>query len=328
MKSWYPILKHLSDGRFHSGEQLAQHVGVSRTAIWKHIKRIEAETGLNIDSVKGRGYRLQYGLELLDESIIKQQLSADADGFLAELVIEQVTESTNVLAASAPPLAIDRAKVWLAEHQTAGKGRRGRQWISSFGSNLYLSMAWRFDLPMAELAGISLVTGVCLSRVLSRLGLDGHGLKWPNDVLWQDRKLAGILVEAFGESDGPATAVIGIGVNCKLPLLAGEAIDQPWVDLESAGLNELSRNMLTGYLINELIDGCKLYAEQGLAGFVEEWSAYDLYNGKDVSIIAGTRRIDGVAQGIAADGGIKVLTEHGERTFHAGEVSLRKEISV
>jgi BirA family biotin operon repressor/biotin-[acetyl-CoA-carboxylase] ligase len=317
------ILRRLADGRFHSGQQLAGALGLSRGTVWKQVQRLREDLGLSVHAIRGRGYRLALPIELLDGERIQARLDLASRRHLDGLNLLTCTPSTNSCAKEDPPTQSGLARVWLAEHQTAGRGRRGRGWVSAFGENLYLSLAWRFDLPMAELAGLSLAAGVAVAEVLNRLGLDGHSLKWPNDVLFDGRKLSGILVEVAGESGGPATAVIGVGVNVRLPDGSGAQIDQPWTDLCRAGM-AVSRNDLAGTLVQDLIQACRQFARQGLEPFLARWGRFDRLPGKHVRVTRGDHAIEGVYRGISPSGGMLLENAHGCTEHHAGEVSLRR----
>ena len=321
------LLRELADGRFHSGQHLAGVVGLSRTAVWKQVQRLESDLGLAVHAVRGRGYRLAAPLELLDARRIRAELGAAARGQLEALHLLGVTDSTNSRAAANLPEESGRARVWLAEHQTAGRGRRGRHWVSAFGENLHLSIAWRFDLPMAQLSGLSLAAGVVLAEGLHHLGLDGHVLKWPNDVLLDGRKLAGILVEVSGEAGGPATAVIGIGVNFRIPDAAAAAIDQPWTDLHRAATaTAVSRNRLAGVLVDRMIDACGLFSSHRLEPFLARWERFDQLRGTPVALIRGGQVVEGVYRGIAPSGAMILEHAAGTTEHHAGEVSLRAAV--
>lgn len=317
------LLQQLSDGRFHSGEQLATLLGVSRTAVWKRLQRLQAQLGVEVYAVRGRGYRLAAPIELLDESAIRSQLSGTAQEDLEQLVVCSVIESTNSAAAASTPPSPGRAKVWLAEHQTAGRGRRGRPWVSVFGSSLYLSLAWRFDCSLSELSGLSLVAGVVVVEALSAVGVDGLVLKWPNDVLADGRKVCGILVEASGEAAGPATAVIGIGLNLRLPRAAGEQIDQPWTDLTRLGAPPLSRNLLAARLVDGLSPACARFEQSRLEPFLAQWAVFDGLRDQPIRMLQGASTIDGTYRGIAPNGAVRIETGAGIAEHLAGEVSLR-----
>lgn len=317
------ILKRLSDGHFHSGQELAQTLGISRTAVWKHVQHIESNLGLTIGAIRGRGYRLAGPLELLDEQRIRRGLSGYAEQALEAMSLMMSTASTNSSAAADLPTESGRARVWLAEHQFAGRGRRGRHWVSAFGESLYLSLAWRFDLPMSELSGLSLAAGVVVAEVLQRLGLESHWLKWPNDVMVGDRKLCGILVEAMGETGGPVNAIVGVGLNIRVSPKHALQIDRPWTDLVLAGAPEISRNQLAGMLIDALIGACGQYANNGLAPFLVRWDVFDGLCGQRVNILQGSETIAGVYRGVSESGAVVLEGPQGLSEHLAGEVSLR-----
>lgn len=320
------LLELLGDGRFHSGQDLAAALGLSRAAVWKQLRRLEADFDLSLDAVRGRGYRLRQPLELLDSARIGGAIEPEVRAAIDSLNVLRSVDSTNRCALEEPPSSPGRGRVWLAEHQTAGRGRRGRHWISSYGGNLYMSLGWSFDLPMSRIGGLSLVAGAVVAEVLEQSGSLEHGLKWPNDVLIDDSKMAGILLEAAGEAAGPALAVIGIGINLRLADPTA-AIDQPWVDWSRAVGAPLSRNLLAARLIGGLACACREFTQSGLAPFIARWSRYDILRGQRVTLLRGEERIEGDYAGIAADGALRLMTGAGLREYHAGEVSVRRMIA-
>ena len=316
------LLQRLADGRFHSGQALADALGCSRSAVWKRLQALQERTGLAVEAVSGRGYRLARPLELLQREAILAALPPRAPA--CTLHLHETVDSTNRLAREALEQGSDIPAAWLAEYQQAGRGRRGRQWHSPYGRNIVLSLAWRFDLPLQHLPGLSIAVGAALAESLASLGLRGHGLKWPNDLYWQGAKLGGLLIEIVGESDGPVGAVIGVGLNLDLGSELPEWIDQPVTDLQRAGL-EVGRNRLAGRLLGALLEACRLFEAQGLPAFMARWRHFDLCAGREVQVLTAGERIRGRALGIGDSGGLRLLTEAGERLFHGGEVSLRLE---
>ncbi len=318
------ILPLLADGRFHSGEALARELGCSRAAVWKRLQALRERTGLEVQAVTGKGYRLARPLELLEEKAIVEAMGPVARARLRGLHLYDETTSTNALAAEGLRAGELQPAAWLAEYQTAGRGRRGRRWHSPYGRNLYLSLLYSFDLPMQQLSGLSIAMGVVLAELLARHGLHDHGLKWPNDLHWRGHKLAGLLVEAIGETAGPVHAIIGIGLNLDLGNTLPDWIDQPAGDLRMAGLSP-SRNRLAGELIDALLVGCSEYAQAGLRPFLPRWEAFDLYRGQPVRLSSGAGEWRGLLLGLSANGGVRLQTDEGERVFHGGELSLRGE---
>jgi len=318
------VLRALSDGRFRSGEELAAILGCSRSAIWKHVRRLRQQAGLQIDAVTGRGYRLSEPLELLDRESILQHLSAQQRTVLGALHVEDVVGSTNELALQRARQVATSPQAWLAESQTGGRGRRGRSWHSPYGRNLYFSLLHQFDMPLHRLAGLSVAVGLELAGMLADLGLREHGLKWPNDLHWQGGKLAGILIELHGESEGPASAVIGIGLNVDLGT-PPEWLDQPVCSLTDAGL-DVSRNRLAGELIGRMLNLCERFAAEGLAPFAQHWPRYGLYQDEPVSLSGPGSQHVGVLRGLSPDGGLRIQLNNGERVFYGGELSLRRDV--
>lgn len=320
------LIRLLADGSLHSGETLAAQLGMSRAAVWKALRRVRDRFGLALVSERGRGYRLETPIELLDPACILGALSPRTRDALADLQIHQQIDSTSRHLMRASALGAASGTICLAEHQTAGRGRLGRLWVSPYGANLYLSGLWRFPSGPAGLGALSLAAGVVVADVLQRAGAQGVGLKWPNDVLWCRRKLAGILLEVTGEAQGPCVLVLGVGVNLRMTRRAGQGIDQPWVDLTEV-LGEsgaVSRNRLAANLIDGLSDAIERFLREGLEPFLSGWHALDVCRGHPVRLSMGERKIDGTALGVGMDGALCLSTLEGERRFHAGEVSLRR----
>lgn len=318
------IIRALADGCFHSGESLANTFGVSRAAIWKHLSKIRDELGIEIFSVRGRGYRLAAPLELLDQRTILKELSGMAAERISYMEVRDQVDSTNRHLMDLASHGIPSGYVCLTERQTAGRGRLGRTWISPFGSNIYLSIYWNYSLDLAGISGLSLAAGIAVVRALERLGLKGIGLKWPNDILWDNRKLAGLLLEARGEQGGPTKVVVGIGLNRYLHESHAQLIDQPWVDLaQIPGGYEISRNLLTARLLDELVYGMSRFQEKGFAPLTKEWREYDVYQGETVSLQIGGKSVIGTHCGVDEHGAL-LLKEAGRlNAYHGGELGLR-----
>ena len=319
------LLDLLADGRFHSGQALGARLGVTRTAIWKALRGF-TDMGLEVEAVPGRGYRLSHPVELLDAEAIGAYLSAPAQRLLAGIEIHPALDSTNRYLMERAAAGAPSGLVCLAEHQRAGRGRRGRPWVSPFGGNVYLSIAWRFAADPASLAGLSVALGVATARALRGFGVEAPGLKWPNDIVVGGAKLAGILLEMSGESAGMWQVVCGLGVNVHMPRAAGGAIDQPWTDLRRVlGTPVIARNRLVALLLSELLPALDAFPDAGLARYIEEWNTLDVMRGKAVVLHAGNRRIEGHARGIASDGALLVDCAGELRRFTYGDVSLRKQ---
>ncbi len=317
------LIRFLADGRFHSGEALGRRLGISRAGVWKRLQRVTDRYGIEVDAVKGRGYRLKRPLDLLDETEILQQLSPGDRSSLGKLYLHDSLDSTNSWLMQQGAAGEVSGAVCLAEQQQAGRGRHGRQWVSPYGRNIYFSILWRLDMAPMQVAGLSLAAAIGVLRVLHQMNCHQAGLKWPNDILWQGKKLAGLLLEVSGESSGPSQVVIGVGLNTALGD-DGSSIDQPWVDLQGIpDVEAVSRSGIAARLISQMIQIKETYQSEGLSAFVDEWQRHDLMLGKSVEIRSASQSQHGEHLGIDASGAIRLQTESGPRLFHAGEVSLR-----
>ncbi|RKT43412.1 biotin--[acetyl-CoA-carboxylase] ligase [Thiocapsa rosea] len=264
--------------------------------------------------------------DLLDEKRLLAALSPSARRAIARLEIHTEIDSTNRYLMREAATGAPGGTLCLAECQTAGRGRLGRAWISPFGANLYLSMLWRYAAPPVALGGFSLVAGAVVADVLRRIGAEGLALKWPNDLLWDRRKLGGMLLEVAGEAKGPSALVVGIGINVRMTADHGRVIDQPWVDLTDVlGGSRVDRNTLAALIVDALIDAFERFGREGLTPYLALWAEFDAFRGEQARILLADREIRGRVLGIASDGALRLDTADGERRFHAGEVSLRRE---
>ncbi|TAN49337.1 MAG: bifunctional biotin--[acetyl-CoA-carboxylase] ligase/biotin operon repressor BirA [Methylococcaceae bacterium] len=316
------LLRCLAEARFCSGPALAQRLGLTRAAVWKQIQSLK-QLGLTVHSVAGKGYSLSAPLELLDDARIRDGLSEAVRSRIAGLQIHGVLDSTNdYLSRQASQ---DGALVCLAEMQTAGRGRQGRSWVSPFGASIYLSILWRFAEGPASLGGLSLAVGVAAVRALQRVGVEGVGLKWPNDLLWRGRKLGGVLIEVSGESHGPCRAVLGLGLNGALPAPAAAAIDQSWVDLqEICQGTPPSRNQLAAALIEACVALLADYAGHGLKAYLPAWRRLNCLQDQPVTVHFAQHQETGIARDVTDDGLLVLELPDGRRkAYAAGEVRLR-----
>jgi BirA family biotin operon repressor/biotin-[acetyl-CoA-carboxylase] ligase len=303
-----------------SGTTLASEFGLTRAAVWKRIESLRA-AGVEIDADPGHGYSLTAPLDLLDAAKIRAALPRTTPQRLASLDVVWEVDSTNAQLLRQP--AEPRTQVLLAEQQSAGRGRRGRGWVSPLAAHLYLSLQRRFDGGIAVLAGLSIAVGVAVAETLRELGYATVGLKWPNDLVAGDRKLGGILIEFGGEDAGVARAVIGIGINVRMPKTAAAGIDQPWTDLQALAAKQPSRNALAAALIAALVETLDRFAADGLAPFLPRWRALDALRDREIEVIAGSRHVRGIALGIADSGALRVRHADGERDYHSAEISVR-----
>lgn len=314
------VLRHLEDGEFHSGEAIGRSLGITRGSV-SNALACSDELGLEVHKVHGRGYRLASPVQWLSREAILHDLGSAAHAFSLEVVDETGSTNTDLMQAAAQGARSGAVRV--AELQTRGRGRRGRDWHSGLGGGLTFSLLWRFEQGAGFLSGLSLAVGVALARVLRRHGADDVMLKWPNDLLWRHLKLAGILIELAGDVMGPTSAVIGIGMNLRLPEAVKARIDQPVVDLARIGV-DVPRNRLFAEILAELDAVLRQFSAEGFAPFRDEWNAAHAYQDKMVRLKMPDRiEFEGRVEGAAEDGALVIATRTGERKFYGGELSLR-----
>ena len=308
------LISILSDGEFHSGEQLGDMLGMSRAAINKHIHTLR-DWGIDVFTVPGKGYSLPEPIQLLNSEFIRGQISDDS------VTVLPVIDSTN-------QYLMDRiatlrsGDACIAEYQQAGRGRRGRKWFSPFGANLYLSMYWRLEQGPAAAIGLSLVIGIVMAEVLQSLGAKDVRVKWPNDLYLNDRKLAGILVELTGKTGDAAQIVIGAGINLAMRRVESDIVNQGWINLQEAGI-AIDRNTLAVRLIKELRAALRLFEQEGLAPYLSRWEKLDNFIHRPVKLLIGDKEIYGISRGIGSQGAL-LLEQNGEiKPWVGGEISLR-----
>jgi BirA family biotin operon repressor/biotin-[acetyl-CoA-carboxylase] ligase len=310
----------LADGQIHSGESLAASLGISRTAIWKQIRRA-MDDGVRIETIRGKGYRLLTDIDLLDESRIMQGLDATRRSGIELSVLDEVDSTNAEIVRRRRESGTGRIPVCIADCQTAGRGRRGRPWQSPSGQNLYLSLGLTFQGSFAMLDGLSLVLGVAVAEALEQQGVPDVGLKWPNDIFVGGSKLAGILVELQGElEEGVVQVVAGIGLNVHMK--DGTDVDQSWSSLAMAAPERnWCRSDLAASVINKVLGAVDEFAEKGFGRFAERWQSRDIFSGK--ALVATQGELTGTGHGID-DSGNYLIVDGGEVVrVRAGEISLR-----
>ena len=315
----------LADGRVHSGEQLAQCLGLTRSAVWKAVAQLR-RLGMDIEAAPRRGYRLRTPKRPLDAAAILGLLPTAARSTIRRLDVAWSLPSTNTKLMAVTDLPPGRCDVLLSEHQSAGRGRRSRSWLAPPGGAICLSIGWCFHALPAEIGALSLAVGVVTLRVLAALGDWPLALKWPNDLVVAGRKLGGILIELRAEAAGPAYVVIGIGINVSL----GEALSSALraggaepIDLQTLGLTDCDRNRVVANLIDELLRALPEFERNGFRSFAGEWTAADALRDRPVTVSSAGGDAAGVACGIDGQGALCVRTAAGLQHFHAGVVSVR-----
>ncbi len=318
------LLQVLAAGRPVSGVELARQLGISRAAIWKQVEGLRAN-GLPIEAKPGQGYILQHALELLKVEAIRQALPATVRQRLGTIEVHwKLDSSSSEIQRRLKEL--ENASFVFAEIQTHGRGRRGRSWQTPPTLGLTFSLLWRFDKDFSGLAGLSLAVGVAVAEALARCGACGIGLKWPNDLQHARTKLGGILVELSGDFLGPCQAMIGIGINLRLPTRMRDQLDQPVSDLTEACPGDLpSRNRLAASLVTALIQAMDCFAERGFAAFQQRYTTLDVLQGQTLRVFQGSNR-PYQARGAGVDwrGALRVVHEAGRiEILDSAEVTVR-----
>lgn len=312
------ILRQLSHEEFRSGEEVAGRLGISRTSVHNAVRGAE-DLGLHIQAVRGRGYRLAKAVSWLDAESLEPELAPRG----IQLELHAAVDSTNAHLLAQAHAGGRHKRLVATEWQGKGRGRRGRTWLAGLGGGLMFSLLWRFCRPAGELSGLSLVVGVSLVRSLRELGLHQAAVKWPNDILVGEAKLAGVLIELAGDVLGPSAAVIGVGMNVLGSASWGEAVGQPITDIE-AHLGVVDRNVLLVRMLQRLDEDLARFDAMGFAPFRSEWESLHAHQNQAVHVLNGLgEKIAGQAVGVDDSGALLLANEQGVQRFHSGEVSLR-----
>ena len=287
-----------------------------------YSKRALTNLALAYDEVQGM-IRLRQPLELLCDQKILDDMAVDIRPLVSKIDIHASIDSTNTHLMSCLKSETFQGHVCLAESQTAGRGRRGRAWISPFGRNVYMSVGWILPRGLKP-GGLSLTVGMAIVRLLRDMGVSDVSLKWPNDVLriteGRSGKLAGILIELGAPTAKGTPLIIGVGLNVDLGVEASALIDQPY---QTLGEFKLSRNALVSGLLTRLLPALSNFSENGFCIKASEWAEVNFYANKEVQIVLGQDVILGIDRGVDEHGNILIETEAGVKSFNAGEVSLR-----
>ncbi len=313
------LLRLLADGQFHSGEVIGNRLNMSRTAVWKKLQALSVY-GLEVESIKGKGYRLLTPLEFLVREKITDNMSRHSQTLLSELEVLAVVDSTNSYLMDKIGPGNTNGRVCFAEYQEDGRGRRGREWVSPLG-NIALSLSWEFEQGASSLEGLSLGVGVGVVQALADEGIEGVQLKWPNDILIRSAKLGGILIEMAGDPTGRCQVVIGIGLNTAISPLQ-EAIEQPYISLSQVS-DSYSRNKLAAALLNRLLPIVATFSQDGFIKYRSAWESMDAYKDQNVVVISGQQRSYGVARGVNESGALQLEVGGELSSVHGGELSLR-----
>lgn len=316
------LLSKISDGRIHSGEELATQLNISRAAIWKSIKHLES-MGLHIEAIRGKGYRLAHPMELLSGKQIKKSLSPVASECCQNVEVLFKTESTNSYLFNRLASEQIHGHVVLTEYQLHGRGRRGNKWISPLGSGITFSVGWRFDIMPRALSLLSLYMGVAMARVLQSENITDVGLKWPNDVVVVNKKIGGILLEVRGEASGPVDVIIGIGMNYDLTEDAKFNIEQASTDICSHTEQRLSRNKIVATLLSNIFEVLEEFKTDQNSSLIDEWRALDCYVERQAKLLLPNEEIEGVLKGVDDQGSLLMSVAGEVKSYTSGEISLR-----
>ena len=318
-----PVARGTTTG-FVSGARLSDALGVTRSAVWKAARKLR-ELGVEIERLPRQGYRLALPCSPLDAEAIRARLSPGTRAQVATVGVQWHTTSTNADLLAHPP-ARGRLSLCVAEHQSAGRGRRGRSWLAAPGAALCLSWAWRFETLPAHIGSLGLAVGIAAARTLQSQGCASVGLKWPNDLVTPDGKVGGILIELVSEAAGPALVVIGIGINVALGASLRAAVladGNRATDLASAGAGGIDRNDLAAQLVDDGFQAVLQWEQQGFAPLVSAWRALDRLHGHPVVVRHVDRALHGIARGVDLDGALLLDDGEAVHRLSSGEASVR-----
>src|SRR3989338_7603349 len=331
-RAWQ-VLNLLADGEFHSGEILAGQLGVSRASVFNALAEV-GEYDVVLQRIRGRGYRLARPWQRMERDEVLRWLGyenllsgrpKEAGQFDIEILPQAASSNTLLLQRAGLDIANGGApsgSVLAVELQTAGRGRMGRNWHSGVGTALTFSLLWRFDCGLNALSGLSLGVGVAVVRALKSLGVHDVQLKWPNDILTEQGKLAGVLIEAQGDMLGPSTVVIGIGLNYTMPANLARQIDQHASALDEVCAAMPTRNQLLSIALLELAQVLQQFAQGGFAALRNEWEQCHIHQDMPVQMhMADGQLVSGIARGVSDSGELCLETAQGMRRFNSGEVA-------
>lgn len=321
--SQFALLQILGDGGCHSGNELGQALGITRSAIWKQINQL-IDLGVPIDRIPHQGYQLPNQLLLLDQQQITNELQKNSFKNPFNIHLFTSIDSTNRYLKDLPPSgAID---VCCAEIQTQGRGRFGRNWHSPFGDNIYCSSRWNLNGDLSRLSGLSLITSLAVLATVNEFSPSADiKIKWPNDILWNGKKLCGSLIEIIAESHGNAQVIIGIGLNVNVDTNIHTLPDKPWCSLYEISQQRYNRNQIIALLIINLEHYISKFIHKGLHAFMDEWNQCDYLAGKHITVTQSVNTLSGTALGISQEG-LLVLEDNQGVVHHlsSGDTSLQQ----
>lgn len=324
MEQILKLLEILSDMRVHSGVELGKLLGISRSGIWKIVQNANQHLGTDIQAISAKGYTLGLAIDWLSAPVVYANFQKlETSTRIASITTLKSVSSTNDIALAAAASGAEKGAVWLAEHQAAGRGRRGRVWISPLIGNVYASLLWRFDGGVAILEGLSLVIGVAIAEALKNFGLEKVLVKWPNDILLDSKKLGGVLIEIGGDPLDNCYVVIGIGINTAITQCLERQATQPIVSTMEY-IPPTSRNRLIAHILESVSEALVMFESAGFRMFVDRWRQVDSLMGKEVFIYGTNDVISGMCRGVTERGALIIETVRGREEINAGEVTVRQ----
>lgn len=319
------LLKLLGDGHCHSGSELGAKLGVTRSAIWKQINQL-IKSGIPIQRIRHQGYQLANQMILLHEQQIKDHIELENSTTPFHFHLLHSVDSTNRYLKDLPPSG--GVDICCAEIQTQGRGRFGRLWHSPFGENIYCSSRWNLNYDLTKLSGLSLITSLAVLSTLSELDISSPSLKikWPNDILWNNKKLCGCLIEILAESNGHVQIIIGIGINVNSDTQNNPLPDKPWCSLYEIKQQHYNRNILIARLMLNLEQYLSKFIHHDLTYFMDEWNQSDYLFGKNIIVNQSLNTLTGIACGINQWGQLILEDERGLRhLLSSGDTSLHEK---
>ena len=321
-KGYNKLLEIISNGNVYSGQDLAASLNVSRAAIWKSIKHLQA-LGLEIRAIRGKGYQLLEKFEFLSKEEIRSMMTSKSKKSCKDIGVVFKTNSTNSYLLNQLDNESIHGSVVFAEYQLGGRGRRNKKWISPIGSGICFSVGWRFEVMPISLGLLSLYMGIAVARSLNSLKIKEVGLKWPNDIITTGHKIGGILLDIRGESTGPLDVIVGVGINYELPKYRLISVDQPIIDVCSVSKKRFSRNMIAASLLSNVLEILHDLQTGANLNLLNEWRQFDYYIGKEATLILPNEKITGILKGVDEQGSLLMLVDGKLLSYRSGEVSLR-----
>ena len=321
-KGYNKLLEIISNGNVYSGQDLAASLNVSRAAIWKSIKHLQA-LGLEIRAIRGKGYQLLEKFEFLSKEEIRSMMTSKSKKSCKDIGVVFKTNSTNSYLLNQLDNESIHGSVVFAEYQLGGRGRRNKKWISPIGSGICFSVGWRFEVMPISLGLLSLYMGIAIARSLNSLKIKEVGLKWPNDIITTGHKIGGILLDIRGESTGPLDVIVGVGINYELPKYRLISVDQPIIDVCSVSKKRFSRNMIAASLLSNVFEILHDLQTGANLNLLNEWRQFDYYAGKEATLILPNEKITGILKGVDEQGSLLMLVDGKLLSYRSGEVSLR-----